>query len=337
MGDRYNRHDWDLRGAVWTLRLDTSEWDQQSQAWLPPTWRQFITFDRAGRVTALETTARDGVIAGETRHYEDGRLVEVRFTRDGHPAGRTRHVVDDRQRPVRTVFSDDAGRERVIETFSHDAFGRRTGTSFAEAVPDAGGAAWPTTLTTTFDEAGRAVERVSHDAQHRPTRRTAVEYDREGRLVREETFVDVLAAPDMAAHLERSTPEERAQAVAMLQQALGPGQRFHLRTLAYDAAGRLSETRQEMGQVMESRTTCVYNDAGDVVEEVAESTHRELHPLEDGRMEPRNETAQRHITRSVYRYDDHGNWTERVISTRVHPSGEATPSARECRALTYYR
>jgi len=330
-----DRHDWHLRGAVWTLRRDTAEWDQQSQAWQPPIWREFITFDRGGRVTALETTARDGVVVRERRHYEEGRLVEARFTRDGHPAGRTRHVVDDRQRPVRTVFSDDAGRERVIETFSHDAFGRRTGTSFAEAPPDAG-AGMPTTLTTTYDEAGHPLERVQHDAQHRPTRRTIFEYDREGRLAREETFVDMFAAPEIAAHLERSTPEERAQTAAMIQEAFGPGQRFHLRTFAYDAAGRLSETRTEMGQLMESRATCVYNDAGDVVEEVAESTNREVHPLEDGGMEPRNETAQRHIARSAYRYDDRGNWTERVTSTQVDPFGEGTPSARERRELTYF-
>ena len=72
-----------------------------------------------------------------------------------------------------------------------------------------------------------------------------------------------------------------------------------------------------------------YNDQGDVAAEITRSL--------PGAHEPEQTLpAQNSVAHFTYQYDDHGNWTEKIISTSSSPGApfETTDTVR--RTLTYF-
>jgi hypothetical protein len=55
----------------------------------------------------------------------------------------------------------------------------------------------------------------------------------------------------------------------------------------------------------------------------------------DGTMRATEEAPRTHHIRYDYRYDSHGNWTERVVSSRADAQSEFTRSNVEWRRITY--
>jgi hypothetical protein len=91
-----------------------------------------------------------------------------------------------------------------------------------------------------------------------------------------------------------------------------------------------------MGRLGEHRSTYLYGDGDDPIEEINEDRHREANIKEDGGLEyaPDRVDLQRNLFE--YRYDAHGNWTERVVWNRLEPNPDFQRSNVERRAITYY-
>ena len=95
----------------------------------------------------------------------------------------------------------------------------------------------------------------------------------------------------------------------------------------YDAHGRQIEADfrcYDFGGHIVQRT---YNEYGDV-------TEMRLYPRE-GVVTSRSEQRP-WATRYTYRYDDRGNWIERIAANGVLPDGPFTACAEDRRELSYY-
>jgi hypothetical protein len=84
--------------------------------------------------------------------------------------------------------------------------------------------------------------------------------------------------------------------------------------------------------------TLEYNEHGDEVERMVVESTRELSLDEKGRpIEPDQPPAERRFeVRQEYQYDEHGNWTERVVSSRPNPDEAFAVTNTERRTLDYY-
>jgi len=79
--------------------------------------------------------------------------------------------------------------------------------------------------------------------------------------------------------------------------------------------------------------TSVYNDHGDVITKISESSHMEYTFGEEGTLtaKPDSTRSHRSETQFRYRYDPHGNWIEKVAET---PGGPIC--SLEHRTITYF-
>jgi hypothetical protein len=121
-----------------------------------------------------------------------------------------------------------------------------------------------------------------------------------------------------------------------MDQVLGPDRGLTTTTYAYDAAGHVVEKEARMGTISDERTTFVYDGRGNVIEQTTVDESRELRVYENAATEEMNERRTVQHTRFEYRYDVHGNWTERVTWGSREPGGEMVRQAVERRRFTYY-
>jgi hypothetical protein len=94
----------------------------------------------------------------------------------------------------------------------------------------------------------------------------------------------------------------------------------------YDAQGHVTKTHRRIFN-QEDTVATSYNDHGDPSREVTflEKTV-EPHPAESGYSE----------TVYTYQYDSNGNWTEKVVSSRLKPDAPFKVTSRTVRTISYY-
>ena len=343
---------WKLRGPVRTLRSEMAEWDAAGETWKAPRYSTVYEFQADGKISSSEMHAPDGSVGrGMFRYDNRGRLLEVQRGIGSGPFSRSIYSYDDTGRHIRTVNVDADGATHEAETCHYDSTGRKTKVSFLhvralgvdvpimhgiEGTDHAFGAPGATTMTTTYGERDQPEEVVMHDANHVVVRRVTFTRDREGRVLSEAVqFGGQFPFPEMQSHFSEASPQEIAALGAMIGAAFDR-QTLHSTTYAYDRHGRLLERTTRMGTLSENRTTFRYDDRDNPIEEIAEDQDREMGVGEDGVPRSRNETVRRHDGRYEYQYDREGNWTERIVSSRMDPNPIFQRSNVERRQITYY-
>jgi hypothetical protein len=353
---------WKLRGPVRTLRCEWADWDAAREAWTAPRRFTVTEFLADGKISGNDTHNPDGSIARTTYRYDErGRLLEMQHGgataeggNEGSAASKSIYSYDEAGRHVRTVSVDADGASRELESCRYDSTGRKTKVSYLQPPPARGGqvlhvmqgvegtdvsfsAPGATTSTTTYDERDQPEEVLLHDANHALVRRVTFTRAREGRVLSESVeFGGQFPFPDMQRGLnDRSSPEEAASLAALLTHTFG-GRTMHSTTYAYDRHGRMLERITRMGTLGDNRTTWRYDDRDNPIEEVVENQSREIGLNADGTLRTNNESTRAHIVRMEYQYDREGNWTERIVSSRMDPNPNFERSNVERRQITYY-
>jgi YD repeat-containing protein len=118
--------------------------------------------------------------------------------------------------------------------------------------------------------------------------------------------------------------------------ALMPDGIFVTYEYAYDELGRVAHTVNSMANLSQEHSSYSYDDRGNPIEEHYQANHREANIDEQGEAAITSESSSESWTRHEYRYDDHGNWLERVTSTRQAPDADFHRSTIERRTITYF-
>ncbi len=340
---------WKVHGPVKTLRKEFATWDLDKQAWQPVRHYTLTSFRPDGKISASDTYNPDGSIAHSRWFYnDDARLTESdSCMSDGMsdgPVSRARYFYDEAGRHVRTVNLSQDGIETDSEICTYDAGGKRTkvqsfsptethtyysieGTDMGWSAPGA------MRMTTTYDERDLPARVIFQDASHHPLRYANLTRDSAGRLLNVELSLG--GEPLFQEITEKSPTEDREGMAAMLKQIFGGT--FSSTTRVYDSRGRMIESTHRMGTLGGDRITYRYDeDHDDPIEETTEHTSREAGLDEQGVLKYSPDRVSIQHNRLDYVYDDHGNWTERIVSIRPEPNPAFQPSNIERRAITYH-
>jgi len=85
----------------------------------------------------------------------------------------------------------------------------------------------------------------------------------------------------------------------------------------------------------EERKTHVYDDHDNPIETTTEAQAVEGQVQEDGTIERGASKSHRIQTRFTYKYDERGNWRERVTSQRYGSNPDFTPTSIDRREIAY--
>lgn len=333
---------WKLHGPVRTVRSEIVERDTERGEWGTPRFFQFVTFDAAGRLTQLDQRgAEDSIYRTNYRYDEDGRLAHSEGgTAPGPYPYRTTWSYDDRGRVTATTETGDADSERGRSRSTYDEQGRRTdvvqfppGGPKVDAYSIEGGefgygAPGAVSQTTRYDDAGRPVEVLFHGADGGVIRRVTITRDSAGRVLTEEA--EMAGAP-LIPRQPGMSDDDFAKMQALVSHAFGAMRT----TYEYDSAGKAIARAQQMGLLGENRMTYGYDDRGNPIEQRDVHVTREMNFEEDGTPRTSPDTTRIHDVRFTYVYDAHGNWTERIVSSRYAEDGEFAPSNTERRTIEY--
>jgi YD repeat-containing protein len=195
-------------------------------------------------------------------------------------------------------------------------------------------------VLTRYDAADRPVEIVYRNAEQQPLHRIELTYDGNGRLFRERVIVGddfgwSPSVPSIAAGQVAVSPQEQQQLTAMLKRMLLDSV-FMTREYEYNERGRVSELRSTQMGLAETLQTYTYDDHDNVIEEHEQEASREGGVNRAGRLVTLNETTSESWTRYEYRYDDYGNWVERIVLRRDPPDPGFRRTATERRTFTYF-
>lgn len=219
---------------------------------------------------------------------------------------------------------DEHGRKTVVRTVPPRPERQRAATSITilfEATEEGDCLIGGGTITTHYNQDDQPAEVLVRDANGKLLTRIVHEYDADGRLVRETMARENLESDSVIPEQFRGqlSPEQRqmmsAEMKALMNVLFGNMERTYL----YDTQGRVTVRHMKMGSFREEVTT-TYNEHGD------EAATIEIHsgsPLSTIQL-----LEQHFELRSSYRYDSHGNWTERTY-------GDGSSGAIR-RTLTYF-
>jgi hypothetical protein len=334
---------WNIRGPVATLTTEHSAWDIAREEWQSPRGFAVTSFRPDGAVNATDFHNPDGSIAHSRRVYDVAdRLLELSFQLGDGPIDRTVYSYDQAGRHVRTVQVSHDGTQKETEICTYDAAGKKTKVCFlgllganagfrVEGSEQSYPAPGATTMTTTYDEKHLPTKTVFEDANHEIVTTVTLTRDGGGRLVKEEMAWDQESM--LTNLLHKTPPEQREAAAGVFKQALG---KFSSTSYTYDSKGRRVERILRMGRLGEHRSTYLYEDRDDPIEEINEHKHREANISDNGGVEYTSDRVTLQRNRFVYSYDAQGNWTERVVWYRLEPNPNFQRSNVERRAITYY-
>lgn len=347
---------WEVHGPVKTLKLEFATWDSDRHDWQPAQHFTVASFRPDGAILSTDAHNSDGTIAHSRWSYDDaGRIVESNSWMNDEPSNRTVHVYDETGRHIRTVQLNPDGTETDKEVCSYDDFGRKTmvislfpheadsecgaGNAcvastgyFIEGTDSAYGAPGATTVTMTYDENNLPATVLFHDANRRPLSRVSFRRDTAGRLLSEEMHQGERSL--FQGIVDKAPQERREEMAAMLMQVLG--ETLSSTTYAYDAQGRRVKREHRMGSLGGDCTTYRYDSHDDPVEETVEHRSREASFDEIGNVHYSSDRVNIQHNRLEYRYDDHGNWTERIVSFRSESEPDFQRSNIKRRTITYY-
>lgn len=189
-------------------------------------------------------------------------------------------------------------------------------------------------VLTRYDTQDRPVELNFRDEAQNVQRRLVITRDEEGRIVREQIFVDTSLLIG-SANVEAAPREDRKELERTFS-VLMPDGIFATFEYAYDELGRVAQTITRMASLSEARRTYTYDDHGNPIEEHDQENTREANANEQGELVTTSESSSESWTRHEYRYDDRGNWIERVTSVRHAPERDLHRSTIERRTITYF-
>jgi len=268
--------------------------------------------------------------------YNDGNQLTTERVEQGGMITITKlYAYDSSGRISQIIMPDKDGQQRVAETYSYDADGRKKkivhidpqvssrncgmmfGVDGTEAAYGSPGAA---SITSVYDEHGRPIEHFFHDSGGKLITLIYLRHDERGNLV-EEVCSQQKLPPEMLAQI---TPEQ-LEVVRMLFTF-----RRHHR---YDEHDRRIETSSNMAPNDMDLETLAYNEHGDVITKMSESSHAEYDFREEGTLTPKPDSTRSHRseTQFRYQYDPHGNWIEKIAET---PGGPICGLDR--RTITYF-
>jgi len=306
---------WKVHGPVHSLRTEFAEWDLSLEQWKPPHPFTLVRFNPDGKVNEQEHHNPDGSVARSSYSYDAaGRLLERKSGMSGDPAGKSIYSYDESGLLARVVSVDPDGTERESEVCSYGADGRRTSVRFI-STPKTNG----TFTLVNYDNREQLDEVLFKDQNHHLIRRLTFARDAAGRLASEETHLG-------ETELEHAATGDRERARAMFTKVFGAQLIMSSTSYSYDGKGRVRERRTRMGDLGGHRTTYLYDDHDNPIEETTEHTSREMEIDDEGNPSKTKGDSHTQTTRYEYTYDAQGNWTERVVRL----------SNVERREITYY-
>ena len=339
-----------LRGPVRTCRHELSEWDEDHQVWKPTHGPTIVTFRPDGQVIDGESRNPDGSVARWANAYDaGGRVVEERWWKDDEPRNSVLHAHDSAGRRTTSVHVAPDGTRRDAEICSYDSNGRKTrvcflpdpephtvvgygieGSGVAHGVPGA------TTMAITYDHRGMTAEAIFRDASQTLVRRILHSRDQDGRLVSIAVYLGgEMPLRDLPPEAAGISPEERSKMETLLAQ-LFADRTFVSVANAYDEKSRVVERIIRMGSLSEDRTTFLYNDHDDPIEESETRRSRGANLDDHGVTQVTDERSHTSDTRYEYSYDEHANWTERMVWSRHDSQTNFRRSNLIRRAIAYY-
>jgi hypothetical protein len=346
---------WKVHGPVETLKTEFATWDSNQGDWQPGEHFSITTFRPDGKVSTSDSHNPDGSVAHSRCLYNSaGLLIETHSWMNEGPIDTTQYAYDETARHIRTARLNHDGTQTDLESCSYDADGRKTKVRFlfpspAESDCETGnacgastgyaiegtdssyGAPGATTMTVTYDEKDLPTKVLFHDANHRLVNCVAFERDSEGRLLSEKTHGS--KESPYQSILDRLPPAHREEMAARLQQVLG--ETLSSTTYTYDHLNRLAKREFRMGSLGGDSTTYRYDGYDDPIEETVEHRSREAGFDEVGKARYSADRITIQHNRFSYRYDTHGNWTERVVSYQIEPETDFQRSNIERRTMTY--
>jgi YD repeat-containing protein len=189
-------------------------------------------------------------------------------------------------------------------------------------------------VLTRYDAQDRPVEINFRDEAQNVQRRLVITRDDQGRIVREQVFVDMSAFVG-SANAEAASLEDRKEFERGFN-ALMPDGIVSVTEYAYDELGRVAQTVNSMGSLSQNTVHISTTTAAIRSRSTISLNQRDANIDEQGEPVFTNESSSESWTRHEYRYDDHGNWLERVTSTRQAPDADFHRSTIERRTITYF-
>jgi len=342
---------WKLQGPVHTARIEAAEWDLSREEWQPSRSFAVVVFHADGKIQEAEHHNPDGSVSYSRFVYDEaGRLTESQYRKDDEPASKNLYSFDTTGRSVRIIQVNPEGNQREAEVSSYDSRGRKTKVSFlppsesgqafltvVEGTELGYGAPGATTMTVNYGDTGLPEKALFHDAHHILVRRVTFERRADGKLLSEELHSGEQAPwPDLQKQLKDASPDDTARVVGIFETLFGLGRAISRTTYVYDCDGRLAERTTRLGSISETHDTFLYDEHGNAVEQTTEHNSRELQIDEQGSAETISERSSVQHIRTEYRYDPEGNWSERVVWSRLEPNPSFQRSNIERREITYY-
>jgi hypothetical protein len=250
----------------------------------------------------------------------------------------------------RTNLRDD-GTEIESEVWHYDDQGRKSKTQYLpkiEAAVCGGvmigvdgaqqgyGAGNAVEVRTSYDDYDLSFEASFYDANHSFVLRVVLGRDEAGRLISEESRNGDAPPFSLEEQLANASPEERDQVRAALAQLFGPQTVNSRTTYLYDERGRQVERSSSLFGMSEERTTWQYDEYDNPVTEVQEHVSRDMELDGSGTLHPKQGTSSRNEIRFEYKYDQEGNWIERIVWARYGGEGDFKPSNIERREINYW-
>jgi YD repeat-containing protein len=350
-----------LHGPVRTCAVDT----------VLPDGKSYLTtteYSPDGRLLTFRSTNSDDAEWIITKTYDvDGRPtrtisgnshepgLESVYTYDG--AGRLLSITNSPHEGDRVDFHfDEQGRKTATQSFDLKTLERARTTAYAisawEAADSGAGVPIGGTIVSIYDGHDEPTEARVLDPAGQTVTRFVRTFDANGRVIEENQerenpglmFVERFSSEDRA-----RIDDKEMEALNKAAKALFNGQRGTGTTYAYDAQGRIVESR-ERNFVFEKITAILYNDQGDKAEERTTIMGNSVIPVgaeysidENGTLVPSQPEVERLAPAGVpsedskilytYQYDSYGNWVEQTLN---HDSRPDEPLNVNRRKVTYY-
>jgi hypothetical protein len=335
---------WKVHGPVRSLKSTFAEWNLTKEEWGEPRRLISATFRPNGTLDETSGLNPDGTLARRKCLYDEaGRLIEIQAWLDETLEWQTLYSYDDAGRHLRTASVSQDGSRKETEASTYDSAGRRTTVRFlgsgASAYAIEGSeigysAPGATTITTLYQANDLPVEVLFHNVQNVLVRRVSFTRNSDGKLLSEECPFgeqDVLGILDKQAD---QSAEAREQLAGIIEKVFGSG--FTGSNYAYDERGRVRLRITRMGMLMAERTTFSYDEHDNPIEQTTVHEGCEFDADERGELRPQNEKLDTQHTRFEYQYDGEGNWTERVVWSRLEPNPNFQRSNVERREISYH-
>lgn len=340
-----------LRGPVKSI-TEESTFPDASGKLSEARFQRTTVYDRDGRMLNIRSLNSDGSHWVSRNEYSStGQLLKSASGTEGQALTETTYSYDSQHR-LQNITTNNKSETPIL--FRYDEHGRKTkietsrasdyrpnvasgGPPFeaAERAPNLPGGG---TATTIYDEHDRPVEVQVRDANGELLYRASRTYDAQSHISDEKQVHDNLVAM-FPPEARQKILDQSGLSAEQLQQELhaqlttlmnGRDEAYSVSN-QYDSAGRLIHTDRRMFN-LEDEIDTTYNDHGDKESEITLSmrTGSENASQTENSLSPYSET------RYSYRYDERGNWTERITEYRPGSDAAFQPSMVIKRSLTYY-